>query len=262
MDVVDSSTLVIKCPRCGQEKIADTRDTHICVDCAKAENNRYMYVRQHQGDWMEAAKDAGVDIWLQQPGETQWEYTVWCAYRDSYPGKKPTYRSVAEQLGTTVGVVGKIAQRWTFQARMQVWMAECDRITMEQRRREILDMNAEHISMAKRLRDKISTAIDLVDPAALKPSELSSLMRMATDLERRAQLDQEVQEEKRMDMFVDNPETKRSPTKQSDLGEVVKILLNAGALGSVTQLGIRETTTREVVARDDNGGEVSIVDSE
>ena len=260
--IVDITADVIKCPRCGQEKVPDERDKHICVDCAKAENNRYMYLRQHQGDWMEVAKDAGVDVWLQQPGETQWEYTVWCAYRDSYPGKKPTYRSVAEQLDTTVGVVQKIAQRWTFPARMQVWMAECDRITMEQRRAEILHMNAEHISMAQRLRDKLSIAIDLVDPTALKPSELASLLRMATDLERKAQLDQEVQEEKRMAVAVDNPEAKRSPTKQSDLGEVVKILLNAGALGSVTQIGVRETTTREGVARDDSGNETRCIEED
>ena len=253
---------MIKCPRCAQYKPADARDRHICVDCAKAENNRYMYIRQHQGDWMEIAKDAGIDVWLQQPGETQWEYTVWCAFRDSYPGKKPTYGSVAEQLGTTRSVVGKIAQRWTFQARMQVWMAECDRITMEQRRAEILHMNAEHVSMAQRLRNKISTAIDLVDPAALKPSDLSSLMRIATDLERKAQLDMEVQEEKRMSIAVDNPEAKRSPTKQSDLGEVVKILLGAGVLGTVTQIGVRETTTREVVAVDDSGNEARILDEE
>lgn len=260
--VEELEAVTIKCPRCGQEKVADARDRHICVDCAKAENSRYAYIRQHQGDWMEVAKDAGIDVWLQQPGETQWEYTVWCAFRDSYPGKKPSYSSVAEQLGTTRGVVGKIAQRWTFQARMQVWMAECDRITMEQRRAEILHMNAEHISMARRLRDKISTAIDLVDPATLKPSELSSLMRMATDLERKAQLDQEIQEEKQMGVHVDNPEAKRSPTKQSDLGEVVKILLSAGALGSVTQIGVRETTTREVVAMDDNGNEARIIEED
>lgn len=262
----DNSALVdvtlIKCPRCGQEKPADARDRHLCVDCARAENNRYSHLRQHQGDWMEVAKDAGIDVWLQQPGETQWEYTVWCAYRDSYPGKKPSYRSVAEQLGTTVGAVSKIAQRWTFQARMQVWMTECDRITMEQRRREILDMNAEHIDMAKRLREKISTAIDLVDPRGLKPGELASLMRMATDLERKAQLDMEIQEDRQREMSVDNPEAKRSPTKQSDLGEVVKILLAAGALGTVTQIGVRETTTREVVARDGYGNETRFVEED
>lgn len=255
---------LIQCPKCGQAKPADQRDRHMCVDCARAENNRYSHLRMNQGDWMAISKDAGIDVWLQQPGETQWEYTVWCAYRDAYPGKKPSYGDVAKQLGTTVGVVRKIAQRWTFQARMQAWIVECDRITMEQRRAEILQMNAEHVSMAQRLRDKISVAIDSVVPETLKPSEISTLMKIATDLERKARLDTVEQDEKFRGALVDteNPNIKHSPTKQDDLGEVVKILLNAGALGSVTQIGVRETTTttREVVAKDGDGNEALIIE--
>lgn len=247
---------LIRCPRCGQDKIADQRDRHICVDCAKAENNRYSCMRMNQGDWMAAAKDAGVDVWLQQPGETQWEYTIWTAYRDSYPGKKPTYGQVAEQLGTTRNVVGKVAQRWSFQARMQAWMSECDRITMAQRRSEILDMNKQHISLAQRLRDKMSMAIDMIDPAAIKPSELNSLLKTAAELEAKARVDTLAQEDMLRDLSrdVENPNLKKSPTKQNDLSEVVQILLSAGALGSVTQIGVKETTTttREVVAKGDD----------
>jgi hypothetical protein len=205
----------------------------------------------NQSDWLDVAKDAGIDPWLQQPGETQWEYTVWVAYRDSYPGKKPSYRDVAEQLNTTMGVVHKIAQRWTFQMRMQLWMAECDRITMEQRQAEILNMNAEHISMAQRLRNKLGAAIDMIDVATLKPSDIASLMRVAAELEQKARVDTLTRDDARRDLLRDteNPNLKKSPTKQADLGEVVQILLSAGALGDVTQVGIRETTTREIVAK-------------
>jgi hypothetical protein len=242
---------LIKCPKCGQEKPADSCDKHICVDCARAENNRYSHIRQHQGDWMVAAKDAGIDVWLQQPGETQWEYTIWCAFRDSYPGRKATYGQVAQQLQTTNGVVKKVAQRWSFQARMQAWMAECDRITLEQRRQEVLDMNAEHVSMAKRLRDKLSMAIDLVEPTALKPTDLATLMKLSTELERKARLDEMEQDGLRREALHDfeNPDIKKSPTKTDDLGEVVKILLGAGALGNITQIGVRET--KEIVVKGD-----------
>lgn len=243
------------CPKCGLEKTADAKDPHICVDCAKAENSRYNYLRQHQGDWMEAAKDAGVDVWLQQPGETQWEYTVWVKYRDSYPGKKPTYGSVAEELGTTKGVVAKIAQRWSFQARMQAWMTECDRVTLQQRRCEILSMNAEHISMAQKLRDKMAAAIDNIDPMALKPGEIATLFKLSAELERKARVDEITQDEMLRDMAHggENPNLRKSPTKQSDLGEVLNILMTAGALGDITHIGVRETTTREVVAIDSTG---------
>jgi hypothetical protein len=171
---------------------------------------------------------------------------VWSAYRDSYPGKKPTYNQVAEQLNTSYNVVRKISQRWSFPARMQLWMTEVDRITMLQRKEEILSMNKEHIDMATKLRDKLGTAINAIDPATLKPSDIASLMKLSTELERKARLDTEAQEELRNNLLVDtnNPELKKAQTKQTDLGEVLQILVKAGAL-----VGIRET--REVVVKTD-----------
>ncbi len=262
---MDEQSLVVTCRRCGMAKEADSRDPHLCVDCANAERNRYSHLRKNQGDWMAAAKDAGIDVWLQQPGETNLEYAIWSAYRDSYPGRLKTHAEVAEEVGTTRAFVATVSQRWTFATRMQMWKTECDRITMEQRRAQILDMNAEHISMAKRLRDKMSVAIDSIDPMTLKPQELGSLMKLATDLERRAQIDQQSQEEMVANMTVgpaENPDLKKSPTKQDDLGEVIKILLSTGALGSITQIGVRETTTREVVAKNVDGDEASLIQEE
>lgn len=244
--------MMIVCSRCGQDKQADERSPHMCEDCAKAENSRYSYLRAHQGDWMAAAADAGVPVWLQQPGETNWEYTVWTAYRDSYPGRKPSYSAVAEQLGTTYNVVKKVAQRWTFAARMQAWIAECDRLTLEQRHQEILNMNATHISMAQRLNAKLSAAIDNVDPLTLQPKDIASLAKLSAELERKARLDDFIQDEQRLALLRDNenPEIKKSPTKQGDLSEVVGILLQAGVLGNITQIGVRKT--EEIVVKGDD----------
>ena len=255
---------MVHCPRCGQYKQAHHIDQHLCVDCVKAENNRITYYRQHQEDWINNAKENGLDLWVQQPGETQWEFTVWTAYRDSYPGKKPSYGDVARQLNTTYTSVRKIAQRWSFPVRMQAWMKHCDDITLLQRRQEILDMNKDHVDMAARLRAKLSTAIDMIDPAALKPSEVASLARLASDMERKARIDTIAQEEVRRDLMTDteNPELKKAPTKQSDLSEVVGILLKAGALGDITQIGVKQTetktTTTQVVVQDEDGNSSSI----
>lgn len=255
----DEEVMMVNCPRCGQYKPAHHIDKHLCVDCVKAENNRITYYRQHQEDWINNAKENGLDIWVQQPGETQWEFTVWTAYRDSYPGKKPSYSDVAKQLNTTYASVRKIAQRWSFPVRMQAWMKYCDDITLAQRRQEILDMNKDHVDMAARLRAKLSAAIDCIDPMALKPSELASLARLASDMERKARVDTIAQEEMRRELLTDteNPELKKAPTKQSDLSEVVGILLKAGALGDITQIGVKrtetKTTTTQVVVQDDEG---------
>ena len=146
------------------------------------------------------------------------EYTVWCAYRDSYPGK-PTYGDVARQLNTTYNVVKRVSQRWTFPVRMQMWMKNCDDITMLQRRQEILEMNKEHVDMAKTLRSKLNVAIDMINPETLKPGEISSLAKLATEMERKARIDTIAQEEMRNSLLVDteNPEIKKIPTKQADI---------------------------------------------
>lgn len=246
------------CPRCGQLNVRDTRDSHICVECAKAENSRITHYRQHQGDWMAVAKESGIELWQQQPGETQWEFTVWTAYRDSYPGRKPTYASVAQQLNTTANSVRKIAQRWSFQTRMQAWMKHCDDVTLLQRREEILSMNAAHIDMAQKLRDKISTAIESITPETLKPGEIATLMKLSADLERKAQVDTIAQEELRHDLLTDteNPELRKSQTSQSDLSEIIGILAKTGALGELGQIGVR--TTQEVVVIDNAGNSAQI----
>lgn len=264
-EIVETTELVdvIECPKCGQTKPKARRSPHMCADCEKAENSRVTYYRMHQENWMDTAREAGLDLWVQQPGETQWEYCVWCAFRDSYPGKKPSYGDVARQLNTTYNAVSKIAQRWSFPVRMQAWMTECDRITLLQRRQEVLDMNKDHVDMAARLRQKLSSAIDQIDPFTLKPGEIASLARLAADMERKARIDTISQEEMRRELLVDteNPELKKTATKQSDLSEVVSILMKAGALGDLSVIGVKETKTTQVVVGD-NSGNLSSIDME
>lgn len=252
---------LVVCKQCGQQKPASTKTPNWCVDCERAYNNRYSYRRQHNGDWLEIAKDNGLEVWERQPGETQLEWSIWLAYRDSYPGAKPTYKGVAEKVGSTYDYVCSVASRWSFNMRMQAWISYLDGVTLAQRRQEALAMNADHIAMATKLRKKMHKAIDNIDPMALKPGELSSLLRTMAELERRAQTDAMNIEQQQSAGFVDagNPDVKKSPTKQADLGEVVSILLNAGALGDITQIGVRQTETKttELVMRDSGGNEAS-----
>lgn len=259
-DAEMTEVIFVDCPRCGQHKQAHHIDKHLCIDCVHAEDTRLTYYRQHQDDWIANAKENGLELWVQQPGETQWEYTVWTAYRDSYPGKKPSYGDVARQLNTTYNSVRKIAQRWSFQPRMQAWMKYCDDLTLQQRRQEILDMNKDHVDMAAKLRSKLNTAIEAIDPLSLKPGEIASLAKLAAEMERKARVDTIAQEELRRDSMVDteNPDLKKSPTKQSDLSEVVGILLKAGALGDITQIGVRQTNTTEIALVDNNGNSASM----
>lgn len=246
---------IITCRYCGQQKPASHRSPHMCVDCEKAYNSRHSYMRQRNSDWIEVARENGIELYERQPGETQLEWSIWQAYRDSYPGAKPSYKNVAAKVDSTYDFVSKTAARWSFNTRMQAWITYCDQVTLAQRRQEVLDMNADHIAMATKLRQKMSVAIDAIDPFSLKPGEINSLMKTMAELERKARTDTMAVEAMQADGFVDadNPELKKSPTKQNDLSEVLSILLGAGALGDINAIGVRttETKTTEVVVRGD-----------
>lgn len=246
------------CPRCGRDNVEPhSTDRHLCVECVKAENNRVTYYRQNQDDWLTVAKESGLDPWTQQPGETQWEYTVWCSYRDSYPGKRPSYSDVAKRLDTTYSVVQHVAQRWSFPVRMQQWMRFVDQTTMAQRKEQMLAMNAAHIKLAQKVNEKLDAALDALVPEAMKPGEIASLMKTAAELERKARIDTEAQEELQRDLYVDPEQKKTKKTANADeMQDIISILAKAGVLGGMKVI---HTTTTEV-APVDNAIEVEARD--
>lgn len=252
---------LIECMRCGQMKTPHKHNNHLCEDCVKAENNRISYYRTNQ-DWLDVAKDMGIEPWLQQPNETDWEYSVWSAYRDSYPGKRPSYRDVAEQLGTSIAAVRKISSRWSFPVRLQLWVRECDRITMAQRYTEVVDMNKEHIDLARKLRAKIKEGIDKLIPETMRPSEIASLVKVASELERKARLDSISQDTilREIQAANDNPETKAELASAADVKEILKILSEAGALEG-SSIGIKQGDTEVAIMPNntENTKEVEVV---
>lgn len=234
------------CGRCGQPGKQSERNLHLCDPCVKAEDSRVSHYRQHNYNWMDVAKEAELNLWERQPGETDHEYNVWLHYRDAYPGKKPSYRQAAEELMTTVNAVSKIGSRWSFPSRLQAWAKYCDELILVQRRSEILAMNQQHVSMAETLNRKLARAIDKIDPEVLSPREINALMKTATELERKGRLDQVVETGPRLDDA--NPDLKKDLVPASDMEQILTILGNANVLKNI---GVRQTVTTEVVVKGD-----------
>ena len=240
----------ITCSRCSIEGKKPYRgDGTICVECAKAENSRLSHLRQHNDDWMEIARQAELELWERQPGETDREYQVWLAYRDAYPSVRPTYRMVAEQLDTTINVVKKCGQRWDFPVRLEAWAKHCDELTLAKRQKEIVDMNERHVDMATKLQKKIDLAIGYLNPADMKPSEISSMLKLATEIEAKARLSG-ADLYKPVIMDDGNPELKQLPTDKGDIKQIVSILQAAGVIPKNATVGI-ETTQRIMVKGED-----------
>lgn len=271
----EENLILDECPCCERQLVvADATDRFICVDCAAEANRQVKGLRASTKEWMETAIACGIELYDRQPQETQWEWTVWCAWRDTYPTHKPTCAGVAKKLNITSSAVRYISSRWNFNVRMEAWMDYCDSLTREQRKQAIVDMNNDHIDMAKRLRAKLSTAIDQIEPEFLKPSDISSLAKLSTELERKARLDNDEQEEKTITRRAgysvasgSAAELKKVTTSQNDLGEVVSILLKSGALDGIlaaNKVGIKQqtTTTEVVVASDESAASATVVEAE
>ena len=237
--------LVISCPRCGREAAPHRNNPHLCVECVKAENNRVSFAKKNT-DWLEIAEAADLELWERQPAETDREWQIWVAYRDMYPSVRPSYKSVAEQLSTSVDNVRKISSRWHFPVRMQAWAKHADTLVVNQRRKELLDMNAAHVSLAQKLQKKLDTAIDNLNEYKLKPNELSTMLKTMAELERKARMDQVALVKPAVD--ADAPELKRAEPALDEMAEIVAVLKEAGLFDAV---GVRKTVTTEVVMKND-----------
>lgn len=235
------------CRRCNQEAEPHKDNPHLCDACVKAEDSRVSFLRQHNYNWMDVAKEAELNLWERQPGETDHEYNVWLHYRDAYPGKRPTIRETAEAVGTSRSAVQKIASRWAFSARLQAWAKHVDEITLAERTQQIKDMNKAHVTMAETARVKLQKALDRLDPDMLSPREIVSLTKVMTELERKARLDTVVGTAVALDDS--NPDLKKANVKTENLGEVLQILQQAGVLQQ-GNVGVRQTVTTEVVVKD------------
>lgn len=242
----------ITCARCGLEATANEHNHKLCDACVKADNNRYSYLRQLNPNWTQTAEEAGLELWERQPEENDSEYLIWSAYRDLYPSAKPTYRKAADLINFSLFAVQKVGRRWHFEVRMQAWAKHVDQLTIANRQQQIVDMNAKHVKMAQTINEKLEKAINMIEPELLKPMEIVNLMKMTTELERKARMD--ITQVDRPQVDDNNPMLKKSSTKLDDMAEIVGILQQTGVLAAAMNVGIRktETTVTEVVVQGSN----------
>lgn len=241
---VGDSLATFKCRRCGTHLNQSSVDKTLCGACYAKEAKNTALAKTVNSSWMDIAEEAGLALYERQPEESDEEWRVWCRYRDHYPMKLPTWSQLAEECQISVATVLKISGKWSFKVRMQSWARAADDATSQQRIEAIRKMNERQVDMAMKLQDKLSTAIDNLDPMLLRPGEIVNLMKAATELERRIKL--AVPE--KVDGTVQAAGTKQKKlTKVENLDEVVHILSASGLLPG-QKLAVEQTTTTRIVA--------------
>ena len=241
------------CTVCGHE-FEDT-EMHpsyidICNTCAIGGRKGNLVVTKTNEDWQKIAETNSIEIYNRQPGETDNEWKIWQTYSGMYPASKPNLRVAANTLNISYSVAKNASSKWDYVVRLQSYKMYIDEQTMEQRRVAALEMSAKHIALANTLYDKVSQAVDLIDPMCLKPGEINNLAKTLTELEHRALFDKDVKaaQEWKPKITGDTGSDKPVVTKKNDLAEILGILGQAGALDNKV-LGI-ETTTRVIASED------------
>lgn len=238
-----STSVEIHCPHCGRDHVMQSAYSKgMCVDCYQALANRNTTLYRHgDPDWKAKAQKEGIALYERLPQESQRDYEIFKTYMMMYPLERPTLKKVAERMGLAYGTVTECSMRCHFKERLDAWMRECDKATLLQRRTEMIEMNSQHIKMATTLRSKLLAAMNMLEPGALKPTEIAQLAKLANSMEREARIDQIAQEEMRADLTKgdENPDLKKSVTKAGDLGEVLSVLMKSGALGDAKSIGVR-----------------------
>lgn len=242
MEAVDVFGENERCAHCGRTGVIRSRSNkHMCVECERAWHNRMHALRDTNRDWMTIAKQAGLELWERQPGETQWEYEIWQCYRDQYPQQKPSLADVARTLALPRNVVNTVATRWQYVTRLQSWIRSVDIKLVNDRRQAIADMHTAHLDLARKMSEKASEALKCLDASTMSAKDITSMLKTMVDIENKARLDQLQNDEKlaEVNSAAENPNLKTVESKQSDLGEIVGVLAAAGVLGDITRIGVK-----------------------
>lgn len=231
-----------RCAECGSPTNRSIKNPQLCGTCWQKSVERTELMKRTNEGWMEQAEQLGLALYERQPEETDNEWIVWEKYRSYYPLKMPTWAALARELGVSASFVIKTSQRWNFKSRMIQWAKAVDGDGQEKRIKEIRALNQKQMDMAKRLTEKVSQAIDMVDPALLRPGEIVNLAKFATELERRTT---EYIEEKVESTAVETQSTNKIRTKAEDLSEVMSILQQTGVItpGGPKVVGVEHKTT-------------------
>ena len=181
-------------------------------------------------DWQSLSRSLGLELYERQPEESDNEWLAWMTYREYYPGKLPTMSELAQKLHMTVATLLKYSQKWNWKVRMIHWARATDADNMSQRRDAIREMNRQQLEITQTMMSKLVEAMAYLDPATMKPSEITNMMKFATGLQK--EINSYVDEKIDQPALDANTVKQAQLTKKEELSDVAQILASVGLLGN------------------------------
>lgn len=125
--------------------------------------------------------------WERQPNETPKAFDAFSVFRDLDPQTRSGV-IVAERLGKSYSLMQKWSQKYGWVARAAAWDEEKDRVKREAEQKaqieDIKKMRKRHTAVAVKMIETAEAALKVIDPADVKPADVTRLMDSATKIER------------------------------------------------------------------------------
>jgi hypothetical protein len=116
------------------------------------------------------------------PRESAKAFEAFCAYRDMGPGR--SVAKVGLALGKSTTLMARWSGRWAWVARVATWDADTAvKVAMAQQE-EIVEMRSRHARISAAFLGKVVSGLAKLDPAELKPGELTRMFDVAMKAER------------------------------------------------------------------------------
>lgn len=247
------------CEKCGKEQVAGEYCSEpaypgakICRSCHEKNAQNTALAQRINANWMDTSKEMGREVFERQSDETDTEWHIWEVYRGYYPMRLPTWNELADKSGSSVATVIKAAQKWSFKVRILEWARYTDADIQETRIQHIKEMNQKQLSLAEKIMTKVTAAVEEMRPETMKPSEITAMVKMVTDLQRTVNTFVEPTIKQNT---VDTASKQQQLTKVEDISEIAEILHKAGLMGQNKTVAVEQTT--RVLVTDNNGGEIT-----
>ena len=121
------------------------------------------------------------ELWEMQDTDTPKSWEAFVVYRDM---EKRSLAKVAEKLGKSNALIERWSQKHNWQERVRAWDDEKDKLVRIELTKEIGQMRARHVKLAKGMLYKAAQALDKMPVDEIKASDISKFIEVATKLER------------------------------------------------------------------------------
>ena len=116
------------------------------------------------------------------PRESARAFEAFCAYRDMGPGR--SVAKVGHALGKSTTLMARWSGQWAWVARVATWDADIAVRVAAAQQEEIVEMRARHARISAAILGKVVSGLAKLDPAELKPAELTRMFDVAMKAER------------------------------------------------------------------------------